>query len=74
VLVPASMKLLGSWNWYLPSWLGWLPELHVEGADAVAAVEAQALGTTPVVVDLTQDSCPIASQTVTAGASREGAS
>ncbi len=25
VLLPASMKLLGDWNWYLPSWLGWLP-------------------------------------------------
>ena len=24
VLLPASMKLLGDWNWYLPSWLGWL--------------------------------------------------
>jgi uncharacterized membrane protein YdfJ with MMPL/SSD domain len=31
VLVPASMKLLGEWNWYLPSWLGWLPDVHVEG-------------------------------------------
>ena len=31
VLVPASMVLLGRWNWYLPSWLEWLPELHVEG-------------------------------------------
>jgi putative drug exporter of the RND superfamily len=25
------MKLLGDWNWYLPSWLSWLPEVHVEG-------------------------------------------
>jgi RND superfamily putative drug exporter len=25
VLLPASMKLLGDWNWYLPSWLQWLP-------------------------------------------------
>jgi putative drug exporter of the RND superfamily len=31
VLVPASMKLLGDANWYLPSWLGWLPRLNVEG-------------------------------------------
>ncbi len=31
VLVPASMKLLGDWNWYLPSWLSWLPDVHVEG-------------------------------------------
>jgi putative drug exporter of the RND superfamily len=30
VLVPASMKLLGRWNWYLPSWLHWLPDPHVE--------------------------------------------
>ena len=31
VLVPASMKLLGERNWYLPSWLNWVPEVHVEG-------------------------------------------
>ncbi|HEU4398073.1 MAG TPA: MMPL family transporter [Actinomycetota bacterium] len=30
VLVPAAMKLLGDWNWYLPSWLRWLPKLTVE--------------------------------------------
>jgi uncharacterized membrane protein YdfJ with MMPL/SSD domain len=32
VLLPAAMKLLGEWNWYLPSWLRWLPDFHVEGA------------------------------------------
>jgi RND superfamily putative drug exporter len=26
VLLPASMKVLGEWNWYLPKWLEWLPE------------------------------------------------
>ncbi len=31
VLVPATMTLLGRWNWYLPSWLAWLPDAHVEG-------------------------------------------
>ena len=31
VLVPASMKLLGERNWYLPTWLSWVPEVHVEG-------------------------------------------
>ncbi len=30
VLLPASMKLLGDANWYLPSWLSWLPDLRVE--------------------------------------------
>ena len=28
VLLPASMKLLGDWNWYLPTWLEWLPTLE----------------------------------------------
>jgi RND superfamily putative drug exporter len=31
ILVPASMRLLGDWNWYLPSWLSWLPDVRVEG-------------------------------------------
>jgi uncharacterized membrane protein YdfJ with MMPL/SSD domain len=26
VLLPATMKLLGKWNWYLPKWLEWLPK------------------------------------------------
>ena len=34
VLVPSSMKLLGNLNWYLPSWLEWLPKLRVEGREA----------------------------------------
>jgi putative drug exporter of the RND superfamily len=33
VLVPAAMKLLGDRNWYLPSWLTWIPDVHVEGAE-----------------------------------------
>jgi uncharacterized membrane protein YdfJ with MMPL/SSD domain len=32
VLLPASMKLLGEWNWYLPRWLRWLPTVRLEGA------------------------------------------
>jgi RND superfamily putative drug exporter len=32
VLVPAAMELLGARNWYLPSWLRWLPDFRVEGA------------------------------------------
>jgi RND superfamily putative drug exporter len=31
VLLPATMKLLGRWNWYLPRWLQWLPEFDHEG-------------------------------------------
>ena len=36
VLLPATMKLLGDWNWYLPSWLEWLPRLeHSSSREAV---------------------------------------
>jgi uncharacterized membrane protein YdfJ with MMPL/SSD domain len=34
VLLPASMKLLGDWNWYLPSWLQWLPRLDLSESEA----------------------------------------
>jgi RND superfamily putative drug exporter len=37
VLLPATMKLLGDWNWYLPRWLEWLPSLSPEGAPAQSA-------------------------------------
>jgi uncharacterized membrane protein YdfJ with MMPL/SSD domain len=30
VLLPASMKLLGRWNWWLPRSLGWLPQIARE--------------------------------------------
>ena len=32
VLLPASMKLLGDRNWYLPKWLDWLPNVGIEPA------------------------------------------
>jgi RND superfamily putative drug exporter len=43
VLLPASMKLLGDWNWYLPSWLEWLPRLapELDVGDAQERVEAR---------------------------------
>ncbi|HXE93789.1 MAG TPA: MMPL family transporter [Gaiellaceae bacterium] len=47
VLLPATMKLLGDANWYLPRWLEWLPRLEHEGAAPEKAPEsspAPALG------------------------------
>jgi RND superfamily putative drug exporter len=41
VLLPASMKLLGDWNWYLPSWLEWLPRFDED-------IEAPEAPPTPV--------------------------
>ena len=32
VLLPASMQLLGDWNWYLPKPLRWLPRFQIEAA------------------------------------------
>ncbi len=34
VLLPATMKLLGRWNWYLPRWLDWLPRIGLEGGSS----------------------------------------
>jgi uncharacterized membrane protein YdfJ with MMPL/SSD domain len=31
ILLPATMKLLGDWNWYLPRWLEWLPHVGPGG-------------------------------------------
>ena len=39
ILVPASMRLLGEYNWYLPKWLDWLPHIDIEGHEAAAAAE-----------------------------------
>jgi putative drug exporter of the RND superfamily len=44
VLVPATMTLLERRNWYLPSWLRWLPDVHVEGAEPPRARPRPATG------------------------------
>jgi uncharacterized membrane protein YdfJ with MMPL/SSD domain len=38
ILLPATMKLLGDRNWYLPKKLGWLP--HIEHEPQVAPAGA----------------------------------
>jgi len=37
VLLPATMKLLGKWNWYLPKGLHWLPKFEHEPQVAPSA-------------------------------------
>jgi uncharacterized membrane protein YdfJ with MMPL/SSD domain len=39
VLLPATMKMLGEWNWYLPRWLGWLPRTRLESRSVGAAAQ-----------------------------------
>jgi predicted RND superfamily exporter protein len=41
VLLPASMKLLGDWNWYLPRWLRWLPRSEAGGSDIEVATPSR---------------------------------
>jgi len=41
VLLPATMKLLGDWNWYLPRWLEWLPRHEHEPSTPTATPVAQ---------------------------------
>ncbi len=36
ILVPSAMKLLGDRNWYLPSWLEWIPRVTTEPGPAPA--------------------------------------
>jgi RND superfamily putative drug exporter len=42
-VLPTTMKLLGKWNWYLPSWLQWLPKLPM--SEEVTPLSAE--GTAP---------------------------
>jgi RND superfamily putative drug exporter len=41
VLLPATMKVLGDWNWYLPSWLEWIPHVAFEGEAQPVPVEGE---------------------------------
>jgi len=42
VLLPATMKLLGDWNWYLPKWLEWLPALDSDETERELEPEVMA--------------------------------
>jgi uncharacterized membrane protein YdfJ with MMPL/SSD domain len=48
VLLPATMKVLGDWNWYLPNWLEWLPQRRHTDRDPAgpAVAPPAALGPT----------------------------
>ena len=40
VLVPASMRILGRANWWLPSALHWLPDIRIESSSPVGGAAA----------------------------------
>jgi uncharacterized membrane protein YdfJ with MMPL/SSD domain len=43
-VLPTTMKLLGKWNWYLPSWLEWLPTLPMSEEVTPLPAEGTATG------------------------------
>jgi uncharacterized membrane protein YdfJ with MMPL/SSD domain len=48
VLLPASMRVLGDWNWYLPKWLDWLPHVGEQRSAAPPAEPGESpVGTKP---------------------------
>ncbi len=47
VLLPASMKLLGDWNWYVPSWLEWLPRLEPDESGSEDQLDIEPAPTSP---------------------------
>ena len=42
VLLPASMTLLGDWNWWMPRLLDWIPRVTIEGDPDVPETAASA--------------------------------
>ena len=51
ILVPATMTLLGDRNWYLPSWLEWLPDVRIEGTPQPQPVAPVAEAPAPLPAD-----------------------
>jgi len=58
VLVPATMRLLGKWNWYLPRWLAWIPQVGIgehEKEEHVRAPRKPVLKPVPEAIPLQND-------------------
>jgi RND superfamily putative drug exporter len=49
VLVPAAMKLLGKYNWYLPQWLAWLPNISLGETEQAQKAPARPAPRKPLV-------------------------
>ena len=62
VIVPATMVLLGEWNWWLPRWLQWLPRVDLpdERAGATASSGPAAPAAAPAPADCAEGAAPAA--------------
>jgi RND superfamily putative drug exporter len=45
LLLPSLMKLLGEWNWWMPSFLRWIPRITIEGEPEEMLGGGEAAGT-----------------------------
>jgi RND superfamily putative drug exporter len=45
LLLPSLMKLLGEWNWWMPSFLRWIPRITIEGEPEELLGGKEAAGT-----------------------------
>jgi putative drug exporter of the RND superfamily len=61
VLIPAVMQLLGDRNWYLPTWLAWLPNVHVEGQAAAPSASVRPFDAPAYAARVTGERIPTAS-------------
>jgi uncharacterized membrane protein YdfJ with MMPL/SSD domain len=50
ILLPATMKMLGDWNWYLPSSLAWLPRVSLDAGRSGSHEAAAAMSGAPEAV------------------------
>ncbi len=55
VLLPATMKLLGDRNWYLPKWLDWLPKVTVDEASHEESARALPYEAVPQAIQAQMD-------------------
>ena len=39
VILPSLLTLLGARSWYLPRWLGWLPEFRVDSPEGMPRID-----------------------------------
>jgi RND superfamily putative drug exporter len=58
ILVPASMRLLGKYNWYMPKWLNWLPQVSL-GEEVPSETRAPAPGRTALPGDMVPVPVPV---------------
>ena len=73
LLIPSAMRLLGTRNWYLPSWLEWIPRVSIEGAPVHdVRPPAPTIVSAPIRPEVTPNGSPDTREVVVIGAGQAG--